>query len=192
MSTHPVLRARAARAGRYLPGGAECDVDPVHAALSDLLAPVTEVQVCDGTARNARISANGCQASIYSLSLYCSDANAVQCRYLMQTLFRYLKLEYLQKFMWLIKNRSLDVSDHVAIFTHDLRQGDFPDLGKLCLAKLEVGVVVLVPEPVALFELLELNPDDAGESGADESALQRALAQAARKEVDVVHVIIHL
>ena len=110
----------------------------------------------------------------------------------MQTLFRYLKLEYLQKFMWLIKNRSLDVSDHVAIFTNDLRQGDFPDLGKLCLTKLEVGVVVLVPEPVALFELLELNPDDAGESGADESALQRALAQAAREEVDVVHVIIHL
>ena len=94
--------------------------------------------------------------------------------------------------MRLVKYRPLDVADHVAIFTHHLREGDFPDLGKLRFAELEIGVIVLVPESVALFELLELNPDDAGESGADESALQRALAQAARKEVDVVHVIIHL
>ena len=65
MSTHPVLRARATGARRYLPGGPESDVDPVHAALSDLLVPVTQVQVFDGTARNARISANRYQASFY-------------------------------------------------------------------------------------------------------------------------------
>ena len=57
--------------------------------------------------------------------------------------------------MRLVKYRPLDVADHVAIFTHHLREGDFPDLGKLRFAELEIGVIVLVPESVALFELLE-------------------------------------
>ena len=94
--------------------------------------------------------------------------------------------------MRLVKDGPLDVADHVAVFTHDLRQGNFSDLGKLRLAELEVGVVVLVPESVALLELLKLNSDDAGEGGADESPLQRSLAEPAREEVDIIHVVVHL
>jgi hypothetical protein len=37
-----------------------------------------------------------------------------------------------------------------------------------------------------------LDADDAGERGPDEGALQRGLAQCARKQVDVVHVLVHL
>ena len=69
--------------------------------------------------------------------------------------------------MRLVKDRPLDVADHVTIFTHNLRQGDFPDLGELCFAELEVCVVVLVPESVAFFKLLELDSDNAGKSGAN-------------------------
>ena len=94
--------------------------------------------------------------------------------------------------MRLVKNGPLDVADHVAVFAHDLRQGYFSDLGKLRLAELEVGVVILVPESVALFELLKLNSDDAGEGRADESPLQRSLAEPAREEVDIIHVVVHL
>lgn len=78
--------------------------------------------------------------------------------------------------MRLVKYRPLDVADHVAIFTHHLREGDFPDLGKLRFAELEIGVIVLVPESVALFELLELNSDYAGKGGAHESPLQWGFA----------------
>jgi len=33
------------------------------------------------------------------------------------------------------------------------------------------GVVVLVPEPVATFQLLELDPDDAGKRGTHQGSL---------------------
>ena len=94
--------------------------------------------------------------------------------------------------MRLVKDGSLDVADHVAVFTHDLCQGNFSDLGKLRFAEFEVGVFVLVPESVALLELLELNSDDAGEGGSDKSTLQRSFAEPAREEVDIVHVVVHL
>ena len=57
-ATHPVLRTRATRAWRYLFRGPQRDVDSVHATLSDLLAPMADVQIGDGAARNARISEN--------------------------------------------------------------------------------------------------------------------------------------
>ena len=72
------------------------------------------------------------------------------------------------------------------------RQPHAPDLPQLREAEAEARVPGLVPEPVALPQVAELDADDAGEGGADESALQGALAQAAREEVDVVHVIVHL
>lgn len=55
LALRPVLRARATRAGRYLFRGPQRDVDSVDAALSDLLAPMADVQIGDGAARNARI-----------------------------------------------------------------------------------------------------------------------------------------
>ena len=57
-ATHPILGTRATRARRYLFGGAQSDVNSVHAALSDLLAPVADVQIGDRAARNTGISEN--------------------------------------------------------------------------------------------------------------------------------------
>ena len=55
-ATHPILGTRATGARRNLFGGAQSDVNSVHAALSDLLAPVADVQIGDRAARNTRIS----------------------------------------------------------------------------------------------------------------------------------------
>ena len=44
------------------------------------------------------------------------------------------------------------------------------------------------PVPVALFEILELDADDAGEGRSDQAAVQGSLGQAACEEVDVVDV----
>ena len=57
-ATHPILGTRATGARRYLFGGAQSDVNSVHAALSDLLAPVADVQIGDRAARNTGISEN--------------------------------------------------------------------------------------------------------------------------------------
>ena len=57
-ATHPILGTRATGARRYLFGGAQSDVNSVHAALSDLLAPVADVQIGYRAARNTGISEN--------------------------------------------------------------------------------------------------------------------------------------
>jgi hypothetical protein len=53
-------------------------------------------------------------------------------------------------------------------------------------------VVVFVPESIATFQLLELDSDDASERRADQPTLQRGLAQAAGKQIDVVHILVNL
>ena len=53
-------------------------------------------------------------------------------------------------------------------------------------------VVVFVPESIASFEFLELNSDDACERRTHQRTLQRGLAQAARKQVYVVDVLVNL
>lgn len=102
------------------------------------------------------------------------------------------KFVCLQEFVWLVKDGLLDVSDDVAIFADDLGEGHLADFVELRLAEPGGGGVVLVPVTVALFQLLELDADDAGEGGAHQRPLQRCLAQASSEQVNVVHTPIDL
>jgi hypothetical protein len=92
----------------------------------------------------------------------------------------------------LVKDRALNVSDDVAVLTNDLGQGDLPDLGQLLNAEPRGRLVVLVPEPVALFDLLELNADDTGERRAHQSPGQRRFAQASGKQIDILYTFVDL
>ena len=94
--------------------------------------------------------------------------------------------------MRLVEYGPLDVAHDVAVLADDLGEGNLPDFGELSLAELGGGVVALVPESVALFQLLELDADDAGECGAHQSPLEWGLAQAAGEEVDVLDASVHL
>lgn len=78
-----------------------------------------------------------------------------------------------------VKQRPLDVGDRVAVVAHCLGQRDLPDLVKLGLGEPDERVAALVPEPVALPEVPELDPDDAGEGRAHQAAVQWSLREAA-------------
>ena len=71
-----------------------------------------------------------------------------------------------------------------------LGQRDLADLSQLRLSEPDERVAGLVPEPVALAQVPELDADHAGEGGADEAAVEGSLGEAAREEVDVVHVLV--
>ena len=94
--------------------------------------------------------------------------------------------------MWLVEDGPLYVAHDVAVLADDLGQRDLPDLRELRLAELGGGVVALVPEPVALLQLLELDADDAGEGGSHQGTLQGSLAQAASEQVNVLDAAVNL
>lgn len=54
----------------------------------------------------------------------------------------------------------------VQVVTDDLRQSGFPDLLKLRFREPNDAVVSLIPEPVTLPQLTELQANDAGKGGA--------------------------
>ena len=76
-----------------------------------------------------------------------------------------------------VEESSLDVCHGVAVVTHHLGQGDLPDLVQLSLGEPDERVASLVPEPVTLPQVAELDADDAGEGGAHQPAVQRGLGQ---------------
>ena len=94
--------------------------------------------------------------------------------------------------MRLIEDGFLNVPDNVAIFAHHFGQSDLPQLGQLGFAESDRSVAALVPKSVALLQLLELNADDAGESGPHQSPLQRGFAQSAGEQIDVLDAVVHL
>ena len=76
-----------------------------------------------------------------------------------------------------VEERALDVGDGVAVVAHRLAQAHFADLVELGLGEPDEGVAALVPEPVALPQVAELDADDAGEGWAHQPAVQRGLGQ---------------
>ena len=98
----------------------------------------------------------------------------------------------LQKFVGSIEDGLLDVSDDVAVFADDLGEGHLANFVELSLAEPGGGRVVLVPVSVALFQLLELDADDASKGRAHQRSLQRCLAQATGEQVDVINTPINL
>ena len=78
-----------------------------------------------------------------------------------------------------VEESSLDVGDGVAVVAHHLGQTDLPDLVQLGLGEPDEGVASLVPEPVALPQVPELNADDAGEGWPHQAAVQGSLGQTA-------------
>lgn len=77
-----------------------------------------------------------------------------------------------------VEHGPLDVGHLVAVVAADPGQRALADLGQLGLGEPDEGVAALVPEAVALAEVPELDPDDAGERGADEAAVQGRLGEA--------------
>lgn len=74
-----------------------------------------------------------------------------------------------------VEHGSLDVRDLVAVVAGDLGEGSLPDLVELRLGEAEEGVAALVPEPVALPQVPELDADDAGEGGTHQPTVERGL-----------------
>ena len=66
----------------------------------------------------------------------------------------------------------------IAIVTSDFRKADFSDLVELGLGEPDERVASLVPEPVALPEVPELDADDAGECWTNQPTVQGGLGQA--------------
>lgn len=69
--------------------------------------------------------------------------------------------------MGLIKQRLLNLVNHVTVLADHLCESNLPQLRQLSLRESHSGVGVLVPKPIALLEFLELYSDNAGEGGAD-------------------------
>ena len=86
----------------------------------------------------------------------------------------------------------MNVSDDVAVDTDNSGQGELPYLRQLSLGEPDGSVGALVPEPIALFQLLELDAYDASKRRANESTLERSLRQTSGEEVYVLHTLIHL
>ena len=78
-----------------------------------------------------------------------------------------------------VEERALDVGDGVAVVAHCLAQAHFADLVELGLGEPDERVAALVPEPVALPQVPELDPDNAGEGWAHQATVQGSLGQAA-------------
>ena len=80
----------------------------------------------------------------------------------------------------------------VTVPTQEGRQPHAPDLPQLREAEAEARVPGLVPEPVALPQVVELDPQQAGEGGAHDGARQPRLDQQPGEQVDVVGVPVDL
>ena len=83
--------------------------------------------------------------------------------------------------MRLVEDGTLDVTDNIAIFADNLAQSHFADFRQLSFAKSRFGSVVFIPKAIASLQLLELNANDAGKSGANQGSLQWSFTQAARE-----------
>ena len=66
----------------------------------------------------------------------------------------------------------------IAIVASDFRKADFSDLVELGLGEPDERVASLVPEPVALPEVPELDADDAGKCWPHQPPVQGGLGQA--------------
>ncbi len=99
---------------------------------------------------------------------------------------------YLQELVRLVENGLLYVAHDVAVLTYDFGESHLPDLSELSFAELSGRIPVFVPKAVALFQLLELDADDASKGWPNESPLQRGLTQASSKQVDVFHAVVYL
>ena len=80
----------------------------------------------------------------------------------------------------------LNVVQRVGIITENTGQLDLPDFGQLLQGEAGRPATVLVPEPIAQPEVVELFADDAGEGGTDHGAGERLLGHAGAPQVDVV------
>ena len=76
-----------------------------------------------------------------------------------------------EELMILVKRGFLDLVDYISVLADNLCQGRLPDLGQLRLGEPDGGVRGLVPEPVTLLRLLELDPDHASKCWTDQCAL---------------------
>ena len=83
--------------------------------------------------------------------------------------------------MRLVEDGTLDVTDNIAIFADNLAQSHFADFRQLSFAKSRFGSVVFIPKAIASLQLLELNANDAGKSGANQGSLQWSFTQAPRE-----------
>ena len=72
-----------------------------------------------------------------------------------------------------VEQRSLDVGHGVAVVAHRLGQGHLPDLVQLRLGEPDQWVSSLVPEPVTLPQVPELNANDAGKCWSNQSSVKR-------------------
>ena len=63
----------------------------------------------------------------------------------------------------------------VAVVAGDLRQRDLSDLVELCLRESYEGIATLVPEPVTLSEVSELDADDTGKCWSHQSTMKGRL-----------------
>lgn len=80
----------------------------------------------------------------------------------------------------------LDGLDEVRVVAEDAGDASLADLLELSGAEGRRLVAQFVPEAIAAPHVAELGGDDAGESGAQQTARQRSLRHAARPQVDVV------
>ena len=87
--------------------------------------------------------------------------------------------------MILIEGGLLNFIHDVSVLTNNLGQSSLSDLSQLRLCEPHGSIGGFVPESVTLLGLLELNTDDAGKCGSNQSSFQRNLTQTSRKEVDV-------
>ena len=72
--------------------------------------------------------------------------------------------------------RSIEVATHlVAVVADDLGEGHLPDLRELGFGESDQGIAVLVPEPVALPQVPELDADDAREGRTNEATVEGGL-----------------
>ena len=67
------------------------------------------------------------------------------------------------------------MGDPVAVVAGYLRQGYLSDLVELCFSESNEGIATLVPEPVTLSQVSELNPDDAGKRWSNQATMQGRL-----------------
>ena len=89
-----------------------------------------------------------------------------------------------------VEDGPLDGKRRVRVPAKDRRSRLALDLNELLRVETDAGVRRLVPKPVAPFQVLELEGDDASEGRTHDGALQRQLEESPAEQVDVVNVAV--
>lgn len=85
-----------------------------------------------------------------------------------------------------IEGGTLHIALNLQILADDLGQRNLAYLSQLSLGELDFGILVLVPEAIALAQLAELNANDAGQCGADQASLQWTLCHGTGEQINVI------